>query len=636
MGKQLFLERYSPIGDLTVVSVCLVMFVLILCSYVRKTRAFGIFMSLLGLLVLSAYSDVVFYSLTATSDETLFKVAYGVRCVYHALLFTIFLLYVIYIGEVTHLDRRSRRPYTVAAWVVFIAVVALDVGGTLAGQGIQITKTSVISRGANIFIYGYAAFVILIIAMMVRVRKLLYRRVMMGFYCTMAISFLVLLVQGMCDQSSYTVATFMFPVIAMFYFMHSTPYDAHLGAIDSKALEDAVRYNREKRRDFVFMSLYLRDFDEEGKTLPENMQAVVRRFTVDFFRDATLFQVGNGHMILVFLKKRNPDYESQIVRILGAFRYEYQKFGYDYKIVIGESVEEISRKNEYVSFITNIHRGMKENTIHRVNENDVRRFSQTAHILRALEDIYRKRDMNDPRVLAYCQPVLNLNTRKYDTAEALMRLKLENDLVFPDVFIPLAEECGYIHVLTQIILNKTCREIRRLMSEGYEVSRVSVNVSVPELKGENFCNDIIHTIEGTGIPGEKIAIELTESRSDADFIVMQEKITQLRQRGIKFYLDDFGTGYSNMERILELPFDIIKFDRSMVLACGTSERSRRIVNSLASMFAQLDYAVLYEGVEEPEDERMCQSMCASYLQGYKYSRPVPIETLTEFFEKKAS
>ena len=636
MVKQLYLERYSPIGDLTVVSVCLVMITLIFFSYTRKSRSFGIFVSLLGLLVLSALAQVSFYSLAASSSEALYTVASGMRCLHLALLFTIFLLYVVYIGEVTQLSRRQRRPFHIATAVIYVVIIGLDVLDTVLGRGLQITPTTIAYQGPDRFIYGYIAFLILIIAMMIRVRKLLYKRVMFGFYSTMVISVAVLMVQRLCGQSSYTVATFMYPVIAMFYFMHSTPYDASLGAIDSKLLEDMVRYNCAKHREFMFMSLYMRDFDEEGKIMPESIKAVVRRFTVDFFRDATLFQIGNGHMILMFLKKRNLDYESKIVRILRAFRYEYQKFGYDYKIVIGESVEEISRKNEYVSFINNIYRGMEENTIHRVTEDDVRKFSQIVHVLRELEDIYRKRDLDDPRVLAYCQPVYNLRTRRYDTAEALMRLKLDGSgLVFPDVFIPLAEEYGYIHVLTQIILHKTCQEIRRLMTAGYTVTRVSVNVSVPELKDDDFCSDIIHTIDNSGIPGEKIAIELTESRSDADFMLMQEKITQLRQRGIKFYLDDFGTGYSNMERILELPFDIIKFDRSMVQASGSSERSRRIVNSLASMFSQLDYAVLYEGVEEAEDERMCAAMCASYLQGYKYSRPVPIETLTDFFEREA-
>jgi EAL domain-containing protein (putative c-di-GMP-specific phosphodiesterase class I) len=277
---------------------------------------------------------------------------------------------------------------------------------------------------------------------------------------------------------------------------------------------------------------------------------------------------------------------------------------------------------------------MEENSIHTITGEDIDRFRRTLYILGQLDDIHKKHDLDDPRVLAYCQPVYNIRTKRYDTAEALMRLNLDvTGVVYPDQFIPLAEKNDHIHVLTEIILYKTCREIKKLIAAGKKVTRVSVNVSALELKDEHFCDDINRIIDESGIPGDKIAIELTESQTEDDFILMKVKIDQLKERGIKFYLDDFGTGYSNMERIMELPFDIIKFDRSLLLASDSNERSRTIVSSLANMFVRMKYSVLYEGVEREDEERMCIDMDASFLQGYKYSRPVPIEELDHFFEK---
>ena len=154
-----------------------------------------------------------------------------------------------------------------------------------------------------------------------------------------------------------------------------------------------------------------------------------------------------------------------------------------------------------------------------------------------------------------------------------------------------------------------------------------------EIKEDNFCGDIRKIIENNSISGERIALEITESGSESDFIIMRDKIKELRRQGIQFYLDDFGTGYSNMERIMELPFDIIKFDRSLVIASRTGERSGRIVKNLAYMFKDMEYSILYEGVEDDSDENRCKEMSASYLQGYKYSRPVPIEQLRGFLQK---
>lgn len=634
--RSVYVTNYSPVGDLIVVSICYVMLILMLFSYINKNRSFRLFLSTVVLVMLAALSDVGFHKAADVGKAEYLYQVYILRCLYHAFLFMIFQMFVIYISEVTRLRRGRKTLYACLGGAIFTAVVGLDVADTVRGMSVTVTDAGMVLQGRGLFTYGYVAYLVLIISQLFYVRKRLYRRVMLGFYGTMSISFLMLLLAGRRGQTSFTVATFLYPVIAMFYIMHSTPYDAVLGSIDSRALQDLVRNYYERGRDFMFMSLYMRAFDEEGKKLPEAIQATVRRFSSDFFCGSTLFQVTQGHVVLVFPLRRNPDYEQRIQRILIAFQEEYHRFRYDYKIVIGQSIDEVSRKNEYVSFICDIHRGMEENTIRRIEPDDVKRFNSNEYVLRELEDIYVKGDLNDPRVLAYCQPVYNIRTDKYDTAEALMRLKLDKQgLVFPDQFIPLAEENGYIHILTEIILNKTCRAVRRMLQMGYSVSRVSVNVSAVELRDDKFCDDITRIIERNDVDGGKIAIELTESKTDNDFMLMKGKISELRDKGIKFYLDDFGTGYSNMERIMELPFDIIKFDRSMVLACGVNERSRKLVASLAGMLSQMGYAVLYEGVENGDDEQMCLDMSAGYLQGYRYSKPVPIERLENYFERSA-
>ena len=391
----------------------------------------------------------------------------------------------------------------------------------------------------------------------------------------------------------------------------------------------------DKEKTFLFLSLYMREFAEEGKELPTEIKALMRRFTYQYFKTARLFSIGKGHVVVISAKKPGVQYEEKINEILAAFHTLYEQYKYDFKIVIGESNDEISQKNDYANYTKSIRRTMPECSVHRVNPDDVAAFRRSEYILKELADIHHKHDLDDPRVLAYCQPVLNVQTGIYDTAEALMRLDLEETgVVYPLQFIPLAEEQGYIHTLTEIILHKTCEAIKQFNESGYDIKRISVNVSAQELKDDGFCRDILDIIEDCGISGDHIAIELTESRTDSDFMLMKEKIEELKENGLIFYLDDFGTGYSNMERIMELPFDIIKFDRSLVLAAGVDERSKKMVANLANMFSNMDYYVLYEGVERDSDEDMCIDMSAAYLQGFKYSRPTPIVDLKDFISKK--
>ena len=630
----LIVNNYTPVGDLVTVAICWIMLLLIAFSYVRKTPAFRVFIVIIPCLMLAALMDVSYNKLASTLGAV--PVVFILRCLFHAFLFTVFFLFTLYITEVTRLEKKAAYWILSGGTVVLLSIVAIDVISSIRSLSLPAADRDLSTGGHAVFIVGYLLFSGADLILLAIVRNRLYKRVMWGFYASVFTSFAILLLQRVLGSgASFTVSTFLFPVVAMFYIMHSNPYDAETGTIDSSGLADVVRYSYEKKQDFIFMSLFLPMLSGEGKEMPDTIRALVRRFSMEFFRGALIFQLGNGHLLLIFRKNRNPDYEHRIGKILAAFKDYHRIYQYDYKIIIGESIDQISKKNEYASFLRNIHRIMPVNTIHRISPEDISRFDRSEYILRQLEDIHKKHNLDDSRVLVYCQPVFNVRNGRYDTAEALMRMKLDDlGLVFPDQFIYLAEDNGYIHTLTEIILHKTCDELRRLGIEGYDISRISVNISMLELKNDRFCNDISNIISDSGITGDKVAIELTESQSESEFDVMKAKIAELKDQGIKFYLDDFGTGYSNMERIIKLPFDIIKFDRSLVIASGHSKQSEKIVHNMASLFSDLNYPVLFEGVESESDESLCREMSASYLQGYKFSQPIPIAELRRFLDRK--
>ena len=627
-------NNYTPVGDLVTVAICWVMLFLIAFSYVRKTPAFRVFRVIIPTLMLSALLNITYNQLAQTTGAT--PVVYIIRCLFHTALFTVFFLFSLYITEVARLEKKATNRILIAATAVLLGVMIGDAISSIQGYYESGPGGELSSKGALIFIAGYLLFTGANIVLLFTVRRRVYKRVLLGFCSSVAMSFIILLIQGvMKGSSSFTVSSFLFPVIAMLYFIHANPYNVETGTIDGSGLADIVRFNYEKKKSFIFMSLYLPTFSGEGKELPDSIRARVREFAVTFFRGALVFQLGNGHLLLVFRKDQNPDFEHRIGKSLNAFKDYHRLYQYDYKIIIGESIDQVSRKNEYASFLRNVQRTMPVNTIHRISPDDIVSFDRSGYILSQLENIHNRHDLDDSRVLVYCQPVYNVRTGCYDTAEALMRLQLEElGLVLPDQFIFLAEDNGYIHTLTEIILHKTCEEIRRLNSDGYEISRISVNVSMLEMKSDRFCEDITNIISDSGISSDKVAIELTESQNESEFDTMKSKIFELKDKGIKFYLDDFGTGYSNMERIIELPFDIIKFDRSLVIASGHSKRSEKIVHNMASLFSDLNYPVLFEGIENETDEALCRGMSASYLQGYKFSRPVPIADLRRFLDRK--
>lgn len=536
MGQRLYFDNYTAVGDIIVLSVCFVIAILIATSYNTRTKTFRLFLNMILYLGLAALADMILHDYYTQVTDGNYTPIYVIRVIYHALLFSLFLVYIVYLVVILNLDGRDVIPTMSVSTGGYIIIILADIVLTVSGKGFYIGDDGTASYGPNVFMVGYIAFVSLIVFVILKYRDKLYRKSVLGLFGTMVVSFFILYNQGRHGQASFTVATFLLPVLAIMYLLHSNPYNVETGTISASALKDAVRYHYEKKLEFYFLSMYLPDFHAEAKELPEEIKAEIRRFPSAHFRKSVLFEISNGHLLLMVPKKGNPRCEESIRKILEAFQVDYEKYHFDYKIVMGRSIDDISSRNEYLSLIRNIMRHMPMNTVHEISGEDVKAFDRSEDILVQLEE---------------------------------------------------------------------------------------------------FAKELSDIIEESYIPNSKIAIEVTESQSDRDFNDLKEMIDKLKGIGIKFYLDDFGTGYSNMERIMNLPFDIIKFDRSLVIASQSDKRSEEIVGKLAGMFAELHYSVLYEGVEDEEDEKRCINMHASYLQGYKYSRPIPITELKNFFSQNA-
>ena len=422
---------------------------------------------------------------------------------------------------------------------------------------------------------------------------------------------------------------FTFPIIAALFLFHYNGYDMETGTLDGKSFGAYI--SELGNKPFQMISLRVQDMTEVKR---RELLEQIFELNEQVFHASCVFRMRSEKALIVFQTEKNKKIEQKMEQLLGSIEALYDRYRMEYKIVLMKSGQGLVTGNDYLSMAEFAEERMSANSVYRCEKQDVDAFSKASYILKELQDIHVKQDMSDARVLVYCQPVLNTKTNTFTSAEALMRLDLpECGLVFPDLFIPLAERHGYIHTLSKIILNKTCKQVKRLEEEGYQLERVSVNFSIIELKDKDFCEDITRIIRENDLPYGKIAIELTESRSEKDFENVKNVMQNLQGLGVKFYLDDFGTGYSNFERIIGLPIDIIKFDRSLTILAGKNAESRFLVGSFSDIFKKSNYQILFEGVENERDENQCKEMNALYLQGYKYSKPIPMEHLNEFLKK---
>ncbi|MDE5771392.1 MAG: EAL domain-containing protein [Ruminococcus sp.] len=632
-STQINLNGYTPVGDITVIALCMIMAVLLWHTNINKNNKFRTIILILMTTWTASVTNII-YEMLMYSENIKPLLIYTFRIIHNITLTFIPCMYIQYLHNPLWIPNRKKRKYGLISTIVISAVTVLDILGIIFRFGFYIDSNNVIHKHFNPYIILYAFSLTAIFYTIIKYRSRVIRQIFYGLLGVNIISILVMLIQGICGQISYTCVSYFFPVIGIIFMFHSNPYNIETGAVSGNFFNNEITDSTEKKNSLIIVSCTITDFSKMIHQSKE-FKCQFYRFCRHNIKKGVLYHFPNERMVLTIPRKSNTNYYESIEKLINEFREKiYGKFHIDYKIVIIETSEEISESSDYLKIVDYNEQKMMPCEVHKVNADDIREFYSNSYIVSQLEDIVLKKNLDDERVLVYCQPVFNLLTNSYDTAEALMRLKLDKTgMVFPDRFIPIAEQYGMIHTLSMIILNKTCRAISELIGEHYEINRISVNFSALDIKYESFCCDVRDIINRNNIPYDKIAVEITESRSEADFNLMRRKVTQLQELGIKFYLDDFGTGYSNFERIMEIPFNIIKFDRSMLIESSKNDSSKFMVSTFASMFNQLNYAVLFEGVENDKDETRCVKMNAKYLQGYKYSKPIPVEQLKNFLKR---
>ncbi len=237
-----------------------------------------------------------------------------------------------------------------------------------------------------------------------------------------------------------------------------------------------------------------------------------------------------------------------------------------------------------------------------------------------------RRAIDEGQLEVFYQPRLNLKKGRLDAAEALVRWNHpQQGLMAPGYFIALAEETGLIIPLGEFVLRQACRQARQWQQDGLAQIRVSVNLSVRQLRQGNFVSLVRQVLEETGLPPHMLELELTESQllDDIDNAISISR--QLRALGVKLAIDDFGTGYSSLSYLKRFPVDFVKIDRSFISELEQFGDDAAIVRAIIAMVHSLELQVVAEGVETQAQLDFLSEQGCDEIQGYLISRPVPAE-----------
>lgn len=235
----------------------------------------------------------------------------------------------------------------------------------------------------------------------------------------------------------------------------------------------------------------------------------------------------------------------------------------------------------------------------------------------------------------YYQPTYNIDKTLHG-AEALLRMNNEKmGLIYPDEFIPIAEQLGIIDRIDEFVLKEVCRFIYTGIPEKNGMTCINVNLSVQECMKEGFAEHISSVVEAESVPKNMINFEITESVAAKDYTHLAEVIDRLKKEGFRFSIDDYGTGYSNMTSLFSLGVDIIKIDKSILWNSEKSVHGMTLLVTLIEMIHKMDKRALMEGVETESQINILKKLGCDYMQGYYFSKPIARDDFIKLIETKS-
>ncbi|MBA6288827.1 MULTISPECIES: EAL domain-containing protein [unclassified Colwellia] len=237
-------------------------------------------------------------------------------------------------------------------------------------------------------------------------------------------------------------------------------------------------------------------------------------------------------------------------------------------------------------------------------------------------------DFSEHRLELWYQPQLSLITGEIMGAEALLRWKTaEGKFISPAIFIPLAEYSGLIIEIGNWVVDQACQLLNRLAASKFTEVSISVNVSIPQFKRDNFVDTVIDIAKSHKVDPSKLELEITENVLMDEPQVIIDALVRLKAQGISIALDDFGTGFSSLSYLQKLPLDRLKVDRSFVSAIA-EPGGAIIAATIINLGKQMNLKVIAEGIENSEQESELRTLGCDEVQGFYYAKPMPAD---EFF-----
>lgn len=357
----------------------------------------------------------------------------------------------------------------------------------------------------------------------------------------------------------------------------------------------------------------------------------IRKINRKMHGGADLYYLDNGRFRMVFNEKHQDKAEIIADALNEELKRQIHFNGLNITlepfIILAKCPEEIKDFKGLMSFGSDFHmknhytgQVMLASKLYNVNQLDIQN-----NIDRIIDQALENGDFQ-----VYYQSIYSTQQHRYVSAEALLRLfDPQYGFISPEILITAAEKSGAIHQIGEFVFEKVCRFIASAEFDRLGLDYIEVNLSVAQLMNANLADNLLSIMDKYDVTPDQINLEITESVTAYEQKVMIENFEKLLNAGISFSLDDYGTGYSNIKRVIQLPFKMIKMDKSFVDE-KNNPKMWIVIKNTVKMLKDMNMEVVVEGVETQEALDAFEKLQCDFIQGYFFSKPIPKKEFVTF------
>ncbi len=347
---------------------------------------------------------------------------------------------------------------------------------------------------------------------------------------------------------------------------------------------------------------------------------------VSHIHGAKLFRLDSGEFVLIEKDMNQQAYVEQelydafetVAGKYDAFKPEYVKIGL---IPTTQVYDDMMTLNSDLRFFYKHMQSLPGGSVHVMDDEALKLKNQEDYVVLSL-----KKAIQNNEILVYYQPIYSTAKQRYTTAEALIRIRdLDGNFMSPELFIPIAEQRGFILTLGHAVFENVCRFVKEQDLEKRGFDYLEINLSTVQCMQKSLATELVSIMKKYSISPGFINLEITETaaiQSEKTLLVNMQRLIQL---GVSFSLDDYGSGYSNLDYVIRMPFYLVKLDKLLVWSSFENEKTKVLLESSVRMFQKMHLRIVAEGVETKAQALYLDHLGVDYLQGYYFSKPISEE-----------